>query len=344
MAFRCLLARGRHLSTSFLSWRQSTRRHTTSSAASAAAAAVAQPSVPRSRTPVFPGGLLLLTAMVVSWERESGEVQCDSATDEEVMGAAASMSSEKRELRRVALAHLTKSVRTGAVNDSLNNRSQDSTVGVYEEGGGVGGTVALAAALLRPGEREDEEASQSDGGEGDTVPLPPNVHDVDKILVKTPLLRDDNAFHDTLNNDNGISCPFVLNRPDQDGEGIEAVVRFGKSIAGHPKIVHGGVTALTFDNLFGMALFLQNTGAVFTAYIKVDFKAPLPCLTTAVVDITVDRKEGRKLYVTGRLKSLDGTVTFSSAEALFVKPKEASSAGGEGRDGEPSDLLRGLVV
>lgn len=72
---------------------------------------------------------------------------------------------------------------------------------MYEEGGGVGGTVALAAALLRPGEREDEEADQSDGGEGDTVPLPPNVYDVDKILVKTPLLRNDNAFHDTLNSE-----------------------------------------------------------------------------------------------------------------------------------------------
>lgn len=77
---------------------------------------------------------------------------------------------------------------------------------------------------------------------------------------------------------------------------------------------------------------------------QVDFKAPLPCLTTTVVDITVDRKEGRKLYVTGRLKSLDGTVTFSSAEALFIKPKEASSAGGGGRDGDPSELIRGLVV
>lgn len=35
------------------------------------------------------------------------------------------------------------------------------------------------------------------------------------------------------------------------------------------QIVHGGVTALTFDNLFGMALFMANAGAVFTAFIKV---------------------------------------------------------------------------
>lgn len=62
---------------------------------------------------------------------------------------------------------------------------------------------------------------------------------------------------------------------------------------------------------------------------KVDYKAPLPCLTTAVVDVTIDREEGRKLFVTGRLKSLDGTVTFSIAEALFIKPRKAPAAGGE---------------
>lgn len=33
--------------------------------------------------------------------------------------------------------------------------------------------------------------------------------------------------------------------------------------------MHGGVTALAFDNLLGMALFLQGVGAVFTAYLKV---------------------------------------------------------------------------
>lgn len=36
------------------------------------------------------------------------------------------------------------------------------------------------------------------------------------------------------------------------------------------QIVHGGITALTFDNLLGWALFLQGTGAVFTASLKVN--------------------------------------------------------------------------
>lgn len=35
------------------------------------------------------------------------------------------------------------------------------------------------------------------------------------------------------------------------------------------QIVHGGIMALTFDNLCGWALFLQGAGAVVTAYLKV---------------------------------------------------------------------------
>lgn len=77
---------------------------------------------------------------------------------------------------------------------------------------------------------------------------------------------------------------------------------------------------------------------------QVEYKAPLPCLTTAFVDITIDRKEGRKLFVTGRLKSLDGSVTYSSAEALFIKPREAAPGASGGAGDGSSGLLRGIVV
>lgn len=57
------------------------------------------------------------------------------------------------------------------------------------------------------------------------------------------------------------------------------------------------------------------------AHPQVDYKAPLPCLSTVVVDVSIDRVEGRKLFVTGRLKSIDGEVLFACAEALFIKPR-----------------------
>eukprot|EP00903_Cladosiphon_okamuranus_P010663 g10081.t1 len=277
--------------------------------------------------------------MVLGWERQdAGGVRCESATEGKPI--VTPISAERRELRRVALAYLVESAagrRDGLEKEETRGQQ---TLGRQRSrsDGDIGSTAAVA---LGEGGNDDSVAGL-DGDE--TQLLPPNMYDVDRILAKTPLLRNDNAFHDTLNNDEAISCPYVLTRQGDEGEGIEAVVRFGKSIAGHPKIVHGGVTALTFDNLFGMALFLQGTGAVVTAYIKVDYKAPLPCLTTAVMDITIDRKEGRKLFVTGRLKSLDGSVTYSSAEALFIKPKEADPGAPGRAGGGSSGLLQGIVV
>ncbi|CAN0418074.1 unnamed protein product [Laminaria digitata] len=45
-------------------------------------------------------------------------------------------------------------------------------------------------------------------------------------------------------------------------------------------------------------------------------------MTTAVVDVTINKREGRKIFVTGRLKSLDGEVQYASAETLFIKSRE----------------------
>lgn len=39
------------------------------------------------------------------------------------------------------------------------------------------------------------------------------------------------------------------------------------------------------------------------------------------MNVTIDRVEGRKLFVSGRLHSLDKTVLYASADALFIKPK-----------------------
>lgn len=59
---------------------------------------------------------------------------------------------------------------------------------------------------------------------------------------------------------------------------------------------------------------------------QVDYKAPLPCLTTALVNITIDRVEGRKRFISARLQSLDEVVLFASADALLIKQKPNKNA------------------
>lgn len=70
------------------------------------------------------------------------------------------------------------------------------------------------------------------------------------------------------------------------------------------------VSILIHDNIF-----------LVRAWRQVDFKAPLPCLSTVAVDVTIDRTDKRKYFVSARLQSLDHTVLYATAEALFVKPR-----------------------
>eukprot|EP00904_Undaria_pinnatifida_P002582 jgi/Undpi1/12324/HiC_scaffold_5.g02000.m1 len=271
-------------------------------------------------------GGLLLGLLLGSEEGRAEEVRCEvrtraaqASSREDKAKAMTMMSSERRELRQVALAYLTKSMleneaaRAAGADAQIALEGTNSNSDSGSDGGGSGGVPAI----MRTAGSEGGDDGDDDGGD-----LPIHLYDLDRVLNKTPLAQTDNAFHDTMNADDRIRCPYVLNKPGPGVEGMEAVLRFGKSVAGHPKIVHGGVTALAFDNLLGMALFLQGVGAVFTAYLKVEYQAPLPCLTTAVIDVTIDKREGRKLFVTGRLKSLDGVVQYASAEALFITPRK----------------------
>ncbi len=54
-----------------------------------------------------------------------------------------------------------------------------------------------------------------------------------------------------------------------------------------------------------------------TAYLHVNYRQIVPIEKELQVDARVDRAEGRKIFVTGRL--LDGETVLCDAEALFVK-------------------------
>ncbi|CAM9641052.1 unnamed protein product [Choristocarpus tenellus] len=156
--------------------------------------------------------------------------------------------------------------------------------------------------------------------ETDKKPRRQTLYNVDDELKKFPDIMKGNAFHETLNGEHTIFCPYFLIKREGDG-GLQSVVRFGPAVQGYPRLVHGGVTALTFDQLFGWALFFRDITNAFTAYLKVDYKMPIPCETIGVVDVSVYCTEGRKIFLRGSLQSLDGTITYAMADALFVMPK-----------------------
>ncbi|KAG5179124.1 HotDog domain-containing protein, partial [Tribonema minus] len=146
------------------------------------------------------------------------------------------------------------------------------------------------------------------------------LHDVTDLLRRYPEYWRDHVLHDTLNYRHGVQCPVVSH--DSAGCRLQAVVRFGQQTRGHPDLVHGGITALTFDNLQGWCMFMDGRTNVLTAYLHVDFKAPLPTHTTVLAEVRIDRQEGRKLFASGTIRTLDGSITFATCSSLFIIPRD----------------------
>jgi acyl-coenzyme A thioesterase PaaI-like protein len=78
---------------------------------------------------------------------------------------------------------------------------------------------------------------------------------------------------------------------------------------------HGGVLCLLFDEILGR---LANTGPSLarTAYLHVNYRGVTPIGPRLRLEASVDRVEGRKCFVSGRL--LDGDTLTADAEGLFV--------------------------
>jgi acyl-coenzyme A thioesterase PaaI-like protein len=102
------------------------------------------------------------------------------------------------------------------------------------------------------------------------------------------------------------------------GDEVEGVIRFRRFHLGRNGAVHGGALGMMWDSVLGFAAFrLTNSLKQRTAYLHVNYRAIAPIEKDLQVDARVERSEGRKIFVTGRL--LDGDEVISDAEALFVK-------------------------
>ncbi|MGH3677949.1 MAG: PaaI family thioesterase [Mycobacterium sp.] len=121
---------------------------------------------------------------------------------------------------------------------------------------------------------------------------------------------------DLPNRGNIMQVPVQLEKtPD---ERIGGVARFRRFHLGRNGAVHGGAVALMFDSLLGFTAFkLSRSLKQRTAYLHVDYRSIAPIEKELQVDAGIDRTDGRKIFVTGRL--LDGEAVLAEAEALFVK-------------------------
>jgi acyl-coenzyme A thioesterase PaaI-like protein len=123
---------------------------------------------------------------------------------------------------------------------------------------------------------------------------------------------------DLPNRGNIMQVPVNL-AVTEDGR-IGGTARFRRFHLGRNGAVHGGALALLFDSLLGFTAFtLSKSPYQRTAYLHVNYRQIAPVDKEFQVDAAIDRIEGRKIFVSGRL--LDGVTVLCEAEALFVRLK-----------------------
>jgi len=114
---------------------------------------------------------------------------------------------------------------------------------------------------------------------------------------------------------NPLSAGGVAHR-----DGDEAVLRvtLDPGFEGLPGRSHGGIVASLFDEVMGFALYMDAIPC-YTAWLRVDYRAPVPVGMPLELRARVQRREGRKCFVEASLTSAEGP--GPTAEALFVVPR-----------------------
>ena len=103
---------------------------------------------------------------------------------------------------------------------------------------------------------------------------------------------------------------------------IRGTTCFRRFHLGRNGAVHGGSVAHLFDSLLGFTAFtLSESKRQRTAFLHVNYRKIVPIGKELQVDARVDRIEGRKIFVAGRVLDGDGDDVLCEAEALFVMLK-----------------------
>ena len=100
-------------------------------------------------------------------------------------------------------------------------------------------------------------------------------------------------------------------------------VVFGAAYEGPPNFVHGGIIALAFDEMLGMANIASGHPGM-TGTLTVRYRRPTPLYREVLFDAWVVKVEGRRIATRGTL-TCDDTLC-AECDGLFVQPRPELAA------------------
>ncbi len=112
---------------------------------------------------------------------------------------------------------------------------------------------------------------------------------------------------------NPVAAPVAVRF---DGERVRGTATFDARWVGPPDMVHGGVIALLFDEVLGVANVCGQAPG-FTGTLTVRYERPTPLDEELHIEARVEEVKGRKVITRGTI-SHDGQVT-ARAEGVFIR-------------------------
>ncbi|PSR64468.1 thioesterase [Nocardia sp. MDA0666] len=110
--------------------------------------------------------------------------------------------------------------------------------------------------------------------------------------------------------------PWVMTEAGPTGVRMRG--EFRRYHLGGNNAVHGGVLPLLFDDLFGSLVHYAGRPISRTAFLHVNYRKVTPLETPLTVEGTVDRVDGRKTFVSARLRDESETL-LADCEGLMVQ-------------------------
>jgi acyl-coenzyme A thioesterase PaaI-like protein len=116
----------------------------------------------------------------------------------------------------------------------------------------------------------------------------------------------------------GAASPWGLDAEvHRFGDEIEAQVTFRAAHEGAPGRCHGGIVAAMFDDVFGFVLGILRQPA-FTGDLTLRYHAATPLHRPLAMRTRLERREGRKLFMTGELTDVATGELLATARATMI--------------------------
>jgi hypothetical protein len=110
--------------------------------------------------------------------------------------------------------------------------------------------------------------------------------------------------------------PYVID--EESDRSLRGRVTFTRFYLGGNAAVHGGSQPLLFDDLFGRVANHHQGGVARTASLTVNYRRVTPLDVELSYEVSLDRVDGRKRFVSGRLVDPAGAL-LSDAAGLFLR-------------------------